>query len=38
MSAIALNMMIVDTGNSSGSAAKPNVPPAARWGGKRPMQ
>src|SRR5258708_34895422 len=29
MSAIDLNIMTVDTGNSTGSAAKPNVPPAA---------
>jgi hypothetical protein len=29
MSAIDLSIMTVDTGNSTGSAAKPNVPPAA---------
>ena len=29
MSAIDLNIITVDTGNSTGSAANPNVPPAA---------
>jgi hypothetical protein len=29
MSAIDRSMMTVDTGNSTGSAANPNVPPAA---------